>query len=180
MSDQNHSLSNASDLIGSNKPTSDVKSTFHRIQYSLSPTVGPASASTNPVRITFPKTHYLDCSSLSFRCKLNVTTSDPNARLDAHTADVLLSRVRVMQGSTLVSDQESNPLIVNQLANYGVSETEYRSFCRYQNDYPQTDDRKSQENTVNIPRELLGKLGPHGTLMNGNHLIPLKMLKNAN
>ena len=162
-------------LVGNTLPQSDMKSTPWRLMYTQSSIVGP-SVSSGQTRFTLPKRDYMDVSSLRWRAKLNVNTTDANARLAGKTVDILIDRVRVVQGTTVVFEQESNSLITNTLETYMVKDSESQSFEKLLSDYPTDVSRSSQVLTTHtVDREVVGHLSPHGTFLNSNTILPLKM-----
>ena len=167
-------------LTGGVKVRSDISSRPNRLRYLQSNSVGPGVTNGKRIRFTLPRQNagYLDMSTLRMRGKLNVTTSDPSARLGGHDAVVLLDRVRCVQGSKVMYDQELNGLISNFTnAQVSVSDIEYKSYERALSDYPQDNTRLSQENTVNTPdRIVICTLGPRGGFLNQNSLMPLSTM----
>jgi hypothetical protein len=126
------------ELVGRQKQRSDIRSVPYRQRYLNAPSVGP-SVSNGPVRFTLPKNGagYLDVSTLRWRGKLNVSTSDADARIAGHDMSVLIDRVRVLNGNKIIYDQNSSGIIsnfTNALAS--VSDTEYDNYERKLSDYP--------------------------------------------
>ena len=150
-------------LVGSQKNSSDIRSIPYKLRYLNATEIGP-DVSNGPVRFTLPRQNsgFLDLSTLRFKGLLNVTTSDPSARLAGHDASVLLNRIRVTNGSSVIFDQEFNPLLSN-FCNGLVSATEldYISYCRALSDYPTLSDRSDQVLTSHTAnRILVFPLGP--------------------
>ena len=162
-------------LTGVRKQPSDIRSTPFRLRYTKSQTVG--AHSNGPIRFTLPRRNaaFLDASSLVWRGKLNVTTTDGNARLAGHDVVILINRCRVLSSNKVIYDCDNNALISNFTnALVSVSDIEYKNYERSLSDYPQDETRQSQVDTAHtMDRLIIGKLGPKNSFVNGNHLIPL-------
>jgi hypothetical protein len=168
-----------SELTGRTKTRSDIVSKPFKQRYLNAPSVGPAITN-SAVRFTLPRANagYLDASSLRLRAKLNVVTTDPHPRIAGHDAGVLISRIRVTSGSQLLMDQNANSLISN-FANalISVSDNDYKNYERELSLYPQSENRASQViAAMTANRTVIFRLGPVGSYLNQNSLIPLQNL----
>ena len=170
------------ELVGEQKMKSDIKSIPFRHRYLQSQVVGPAQ-SNGYIRFTLPRANagYLDVSTLRFRGLLNVDTVDASARLAGHDASILIDRVRVVAGSSVIFDQEHNQLISNSTnANFDVTDIDYQNYERALSDYPQDQSRISQVQTAHTAdRICIFRLGPQGSFLNQNALIPLEGMKDV-
>jgi hypothetical protein len=163
-----------SELTGGSKTTSDIKSTPTRLRYYQAPAVGPGTGRNGPIRLVFPKTRYLDVSSLRFRGALNVTTTDDDARLAADTMTALIDRCKITVKNNVIYDQRQNPLISNFMTNALVTEHSYSSFSNSLRDYPQDKNKYSQVITAHTAnRVVVSPLGPDGSFVNMQSLWPL-------
>ena len=169
-----------SELVGKQKTRSDIRAVPYRHRYLNAPQVGP-SVSNGPIRFTLPRQNsgFLDVSTLRYRGLLNVNTVDTNARLAAHDASAFLDRIVVYQGNKRIFEQESCSLIsnfTNALVN--VDDTMYQNFERNLSDYPQDNTtRTSQVTTAHTANRLIvSEIGPRGSFLNSNHLIPLEQM----
>jgi hypothetical protein len=167
-------------LIGDLLQGSDLSSNKYRVRYQDNQgRVGPG-ANLTQTRHVFPRgssAGFMDCNSLVFRAKLNVTSTDTACRLAAPDISCLISRIVLRLGSKIIFDQERHDLIQALSTNLEVTDTERNSFDNYLRDYPTDLSRSSQVTTALASRSVVGKLGVRGTLLNSANLIPLEALK---
>ena len=154
------------ELTGVLRSTSDLRSQEIRLRYLKSVAVGPATGQTGSIRLSFPRDRYMDLSTLRFRGKLTVTTTDGDCVLDGSDIGTSIERCKVFCGNKLLYDAEENHLMKNISSNLHVTEHDYKNFSHYKALYPQSDDKAEHKTRFAEPGyPVIGKLGPVGKLV---------------
>ena len=166
------------ELVGDLKNRSDLRSTPVRLRYlDNQGTVGPG-VGIKTTRHTFPRANYCDVSSLRFRGKITITSSDPNIKLASGDVSALLERVKVTLGNKEIYLQDRNDLVSTFSTNLEVTAPERDSFENYLRMYPSDETRASQESAAQTENfTIVGNLGHKGSFVNCQSIWPLKFFR---
>ena len=137
------------ELTGELLGSSDIRSTPYKLQYLKSVAVGPGTGQSGCIRMTCPRSKYLDLSTLRFRTELTVATTDAASTLDGSDIGTIFDRVKVYCGNRLLYDCENNALIKNWDKNLQVTEHDATSYCNYKALYPQDATKSNQTAAIN-------------------------------
>ena len=154
-------------LLGSLKSTSDIRSSPVIIRYNDSTSV----QAPNVFRMTFPKRSndaMLDCRSIRLRFNLNITGAGSTHILAGNDVRSIFSRVRVLSGSTVISD-------INQYAEICCFEANLltsSNSASYENYLRGREDSTARAAYPN-GREYICTLAPEKTLLNSDCCLPL-------
>ena len=159
-----------SDLIGTSKQNSDLKSHSVRVRYTESTSVSAG----NYFRVTLPKKSddaMLDCRSVKMRFNLNITSTDATCILAGSDARCIFNRIRILSGSTVLLDvaEVSQLCVLESVLEVSSKDSSYSRYLRGQQPAA---NRMAYTNG----REYIIDATPRGTLLNSESLLPLSRM----
>lgn len=159
-------MASINELVGAAKQSSDLEARPMKIRYQESTTIQSGAY----FRQTFPKVadDFLDCRNIRMRFNLNIVSTDPDTVVDSTDVRCIINRLRVLSGSQVLADvSEASELFqLETLTETSTSDSEYG---RYLTGNAPLATRQVYPTT----REYICSVCPKGSVLNGEHLIPL-------
>jgi hypothetical protein len=162
-------------LMGNVLSGTDLQQIPVRVRYDLATSVGPSG--NRVIRFVLPKIadDCLDCRSIHLRFNLNITGTgaDGVTAIDGRDVRLCMERVRVISGSTVVTDIEDAGVLMylQSSVDQTASTSDYESHLIGQRYFNQL---KTKPNGS----EYIVKISPKGSLLNSECCLPLSRMSN--
>lgn len=158
------------ELVGFNKQSSDLQYVPVKVRYQESTTINAGQY----FRVTLPKIadDLLDLRSLRLKFTLTVSSSDADVYVDATDIGAIFNRVRALSGSTVLMDISEAGLLMQQETHMMASahDNQYDHYLMGNGTVVE------RQGWADAAREYVTRVGPKGSLLNCNSLLPLSRM----